>query len=213
MPLAPCAPYHGRLAVVGRQLVGDAAVEVERVHVRGQPALGVHAEEPLGVELAREGQARHERVYVDGLAGVAVGKGHFGSRPVDFHLLAGLVVDVHGEALGRGPFGVAVVERGRAAGSRPARAAAVAIFLIEERSSNALALELLVDPFVVRVGEIPVLAELLGVEEPLYRVVAQIFGQRPLEPGLASDLEGAPRGAGAAARRGRDVRGRLAYGR
>ena len=94
--LAPCAPYHGRLAVVGHQLVGDAAVEVERVHVRGQSALGVYAEEPLGVELAREGQARHEHVYVDGLAGVAVGKGHFGSRPVGFHLLAGLAVDAHG---------------------------------------------------------------------------------------------------------------------
>ena len=63
---------------------------------------------------------------------------------------------MYDEALRYTPFGVAAVERGHAAQSRSERTATVAVFSIEGCSGDALALELLVNPFVVQVRIISV---------------------------------------------------------
>ena len=198
-------PGHGRAAVVGHQLLGHAAEEVEGANVGGKPALAVHAEEPFRVELPRERHARDEHVDVDELAGVAVDQVHRRAGPIDLHFLARPALDVHHHAPPGRPIGVSMVERRYGTGLRPRGFARVAVLAVEKGPGHPLALELAVHPIVIGLDIVAVLAVLAGIQDAAERGVPELLRQRPFEARCLGPLDHPFDGVPVTSRRGCDL--------
>ena len=127
------------LEVVAHHDVGDPAVEVEGVRVRAHPMDELLAAQRFSVEVGGGPQDRHEEFGLEvEFQGRCVEDGNSEAGQVDEHLLTGLVVLAHHDALVSPPDPVALTELGAAV----TIGVLFAVFKLQELERHSLSGEL-----------------------------------------------------------------------
>ena len=92
------ADYTG-LEVVADQESGDSAEVLEHMHMGVDPVLLLHGDACLSIAVHAEWQRRHEQIALAGLGRNPVIDVHSRASPVHHTFVAGLMLEVHGQAV------------------------------------------------------------------------------------------------------------------
>ena len=184
----PAVVVNGSLAVVRDEGRGDASEEVVHMHMGGDPCRQLLVKERLHKGILAVGQGTDEQVRVDNLAGEAVDDVHMVSRPVDFGLVAWLMLYVHGGAPLQLVFMDVVAELRVHEGIVLVLAAFLHILVPQELLRHSDLLQVLVD--VLEVWHLLVREDGIAGEEDLLELLighGRCF--RPCDAVLAAGLE------------------------
>jgi hypothetical protein len=127
----------------------------------------LHVQARFDVRILAVGERSDEQVDSNQFAGTHVYVVHGRTGPVDFRSLSGLVLEMIGEAVGDGEFGIPFVELCLAHGDLAVTFASFDVFLMEKLEGDTYAFQFLMYMLVFRITVHGLIRELLRIEEAI----------------------------------------------
>ena len=159
--------YNTGLKVVAHGPYRSAAKVFIHADMTPDKGIHLHVQARLDVGILAVGECSDEQVDRDQFAGAHVYVMHGWAGPVDFRTFSGLVLEMVGEAVGDGEFGIAFIELGLAHGDLAVTFAAFDVFLMEKLEGYTYAFQFLMYMLVVRITVHGLVRELLRIEEAI----------------------------------------------
>ena len=139
------------------------------IHTDMAPDKGVHlhVQARLDVGILAVGERSDEQVDRNQFAGAHVHVVHGRTGPVDFRSLPGLVLEMVGETVCDGEFGITFVKLCLAHGDLTVTFAAFDVFLMEKLEGNTYVFQFLMYMLIIRITVHGLVRELLRIEEAI----------------------------------------------